>query len=67
MEFEEDLIVTSNINQEIEDWDLIPFDGYPLLSTLLEDSTAKQCGETLVVYVKDLYIKNRLSNSKVNN
>ncbi|WP_242825548.1 hypothetical protein [Clostridium botulinum] len=59
---------TSNTVKDIKEWDSIGFtlfiEGYTLLSALLENSTAKQCRDTLVVYVKDTYIKDRLLNSK---
>ncbi|AWI03476.1 ImmA/IrrE family metallo-endopeptidase [Clostridium drakei] len=68
MQFEENLSGTLNTAEDIKDWDTIGFtlflEGYTLLSTLLENSTAKQCGETLVVYVKDTYIKDRILNCK---
>ncbi|AKA70465.1 hypothetical protein [Clostridium scatologenes] len=68
MQFEENLSGTLNTTEDIKDWDTIGFtlflEGYTLLSTLLENSTAKQCGETLVVYVKDTYIKDRILNCK---
>lgn len=68
MEFEEDICGTSNINEYIENWCFLGFtlniENHNLLYTLLEGSTGKLCGDTLVIYVSDVSFKNKLNKGK---
>lgn len=65
MEFEDDICGTSNINEDIENWCFLGFtlsaENHNLLYTLLEGSSGKLCGNTLIVYVSDINFKNRLN------
>lgn len=68
MEFEDDICGTSNVNEEIENWRYLGFslnaENHNLLYTLLEGSSGKLCGDTLVIYVSDVSLKNRLNKDK---
>ncbi|ADL50524.1 ImmA/IrrE family metallo-endopeptidase [Clostridium cellulovorans] len=68
MEFEDDICGTSTVNKKIENWICLVFtleaENYNILHTLLEGSTGKLCGDTLVIYVIDTNFKNKLSKDK---
>jgi hypothetical protein len=67
--YEEDLCGLSGKVVEIVDWDFLSYSlsikGKVFLSKLLEHTSAKKCGDTLVIYVPNSILKDKL-NSEIN-
>lgn len=68
LEYEENLCGENGNVTEIEDWSFLSYSfsnkGKVYLSSLLEHTTAKQCGNTLVIYTPNNIIKDKLNTNR---
>ncbi|MCT8978034.1 hypothetical protein N4T77_15680 [Clostridium sp. CX1] len=64
MEFEDDIGGGTGANEDINNWEFLGFsldaENYHFLYTLLEGSSGRICGDTLVIYAANATYKDRL-------